>query len=86
MKDIIRRWAIEGTRNVVQVPARTLDSIADTVDHVSLVNTFDPKILRQHLRRHKIATLAELQHALGATANLTVSRKLKAPYRWRRRA
>jgi len=38
---------------------------------------FDPQILRRHLLRHKIATLPELKEALGATANLTVFRKLK---------
>jgi hypothetical protein len=39
--------------------------------------SFDPQILRKHLLRHKIATLPELKEALGATANLTVFRKLK---------
>ena len=39
---------------------------------------YDPKILRRYLRRHKIATLPELKQALGATAGLTVLRKLKA--------
>lgn len=39
--------------------------------------SFDPQVLRKHLRRHKIATLPELRQALGATANLTVFRKLK---------
>ena len=39
--------------------------------------SFDPQLLRKHLLRHKIATLPELQQALGATANLTVFRKLK---------
>src|SRR5882724_2845647 len=39
--------------------------------------TFDPKALRKHLLRHKIATLPELKDALGTTADLTVFRKLK---------
>jgi hypothetical protein len=39
--------------------------------------SFDPQVLRKHLLRHKIATLPELKGALGATANLTVFRKLK---------
>jgi len=39
--------------------------------------SFDPQLLRKHLLRHKIATLPELKQALGATANLTVFRKLK---------
>jgi hypothetical protein len=39
--------------------------------------SFDPQVLRQHLLRHTIATLPELKNALGATANLTVFRKLK---------
>ena len=39
--------------------------------------SFDPQLLRKHLLRHKIATLPELQQALGATASLTVFRKLK---------
>src|SRR6516164_4243924 len=39
--------------------------------------SFDPEILRKHLLRHKIATLPELKEALGATASLTVFRKLK---------
>jgi hypothetical protein len=39
--------------------------------------SFDPQSLRKHLLRHKIATLPELKQALGATANLTVFRKLK---------
>lgn len=39
--------------------------------------SFDPQTLRKHLRRHKIATLAELKQALGTTADLTVFRKLK---------
>jgi hypothetical protein len=40
-------------------------------------SSFDPQLLRKHLLRHKIATLPELQQALGATATLTVFRKLK---------
>jgi hypothetical protein len=40
--------------------------------------TFDPAVLRQHLRRHRIATLAELKHALGTSVDGTVFRKLKA--------
>jgi DNA-binding transcriptional regulator YhcF (GntR family) len=39
--------------------------------------TFDPKTLRQYLRRHKIATLPELKRALNTDAALTVFRKLK---------
>jgi hypothetical protein len=39
--------------------------------------SFDPRVLRRHLLRHKIATLPELKQALGATADLTVFRKLK---------
>ena len=39
--------------------------------------TFDPSVLRQHLRRHKIADLPELQQALGTDTALTVFRKLK---------
>jgi hypothetical protein len=39
--------------------------------------TFDPSILRQHLRRHKIADLAELKKVLGTDTPLTVFRKLK---------
>ena len=39
--------------------------------------SFDPQTLRKHLLRHKIATLPELKEALGATADLTVFRKLK---------
>src|ERR1043166_6452067 len=39
--------------------------------------SFDPQLLRKHLLRDKIATLPELKQALGATANLTVFRKLK---------
>jgi hypothetical protein len=40
--------------------------------------TFDSKSLRQHLSRHKIASLVELKAALGRSADLTVFRKLKA--------
>jgi len=40
--------------------------------------TFDPAVLHQHLRRHRIATLAELKHALGTSVDVTVFRKLKA--------
>jgi hypothetical protein len=39
--------------------------------------TFDPTVLRQHLRRHKIADLAELKRVLGTDTALTVFRKLK---------
>jgi hypothetical protein len=39
--------------------------------------TFDPKLLRQYLRRHKIATLRELKDALRTDVGLTVFRKLK---------
>jgi len=39
--------------------------------------SFDPKVLRKHLLRHKIATLPELKNALGSMAYLTVFRKLK---------
>lgn len=39
--------------------------------------SFDPKVLRRYLLRHKIATLPELKEALGTTTNLTVFRKLK---------
>lgn len=39
--------------------------------------TFDPSILRQYLRRHKIADLAELKQVLGTDTPLTVFRKLK---------
>ena len=39
--------------------------------------TFDPSVLRQHLRRHKIADLPELKRALGSDTDLTVFRKLK---------
>jgi hypothetical protein len=39
--------------------------------------SFNPQVLRKHLRHHKIATLPELKNALGTTASLTVFRKLK---------
>lgn len=39
--------------------------------------TFDASTLRQHLRRHKIADLAELKQVLGTDIPLTVFRKLK---------
>lgn len=38
--------------------------------------TFDPSVLRQHLRRHKIADLPELKRVLGTDTSLTVFRKL----------
>jgi hypothetical protein len=38
---------------------------------------FDPSVLRQHLRRHKIADLPELKRVLGTDTALTVFRKLK---------
>ena len=40
--------------------------------------SFRPDALRQRLRRHKIATLAELKQALGTEVALTVHRKLSA--------
>lgn len=42
------------------------------------VTTYDPRTLRRYLLRHKIATLPELKRALGAGADLTIFRKLKA--------
>lgn len=39
--------------------------------------SFDPDVLRQHLRRHTIATLDELKSALGTTVAVTVFRKLQ---------
>jgi hypothetical protein len=39
--------------------------------------TFDAAVLRHHLRRHRIATLAELKRALGTSVDVTVFRKLK---------
>jgi hypothetical protein len=38
---------------------------------------FDPTVIRQHLRRHKIGDLTEFKRALGADTALTVFRKLK---------
>jgi hypothetical protein len=38
---------------------------------------FDASVLRQYLRRHKIADLSELKRALGTDTALTVFRKLK---------
>src|SRR5258708_14709486 len=39
---------------------------------------FDPQRLRAYLHRHMIADLPALKHALGASSDLTVFRKLKA--------
>jgi hypothetical protein len=39
--------------------------------------TFDPSVLRKHLRRHKISGLNELKRVLGTDTSLTVFRKLK---------
>src|SRR5215467_882257 len=39
--------------------------------------SFNASVLRQYLRRHKIADLAELKRALGTDTALTVFRKLK---------
>jgi len=39
--------------------------------------TFDPSVLRHHLRRHQIADLPELKRVLGTDTALTVFRKLK---------
>src|SRR3989449_2459349 len=39
--------------------------------------SFDPNVLRQHLRRHTIATLDELKRALGTPVDVTVFRKLQ---------
>lgn len=39
--------------------------------------TFDSSVLRQHLRRQKIASLLELKQVLGTATGLTVFRKLK---------
>lgn len=39
--------------------------------------TFDPRDLRKHLLRRKIATLPELKNVLGTAADLTIFRKLK---------
>ena len=41
------------------------------------LTSFDPAVVRQHLRRHKIADLAELKRVLGTETDLTVFRKLK---------
>ena len=41
-------------------------------------SSFLPDALRQRLRRHKIATLAELKQTLGTDVALTVHRKLRA--------
>ena len=38
---------------------------------------FDPKVLRQYLLRHKIATLPELRRALKTDVDLTIFRKLQ---------
>jgi hypothetical protein len=37
----------------------------------------DPSVLRQHIRRHKVADLPELKRILGTDTDLTVFRKLK---------
>jgi hypothetical protein len=39
--------------------------------------SFDPSVLRQHLRRNKIADLPELKRVLGTDTDLSVFRKLK---------
>jgi hypothetical protein len=39
--------------------------------------SFDPSVLRRHLRQHKIADLPELKRVLGTDTDLTVFRKLK---------
>ena len=39
--------------------------------------SFDPSVLRRHLRQRKIADLPELKRALGTDTDLTVFRKLK---------
>lgn len=39
--------------------------------------SYDSSVVRQHLRRHKIADLPELKRILGTETNLTVFRKLK---------
>ncbi|MGA2646255.1 MAG: hypothetical protein ABSF15_16210 [Candidatus Sulfotelmatobacter sp.] len=39
--------------------------------------SFDPSVLRRHLRRHKIADLPELKRVLGTQTDLTVFRKLQ---------
>jgi hypothetical protein len=39
--------------------------------------SFEPSVLHQYLRRHRIADLPELKHALGTDTAITVFRKLK---------
>src|SRR4030042_2179757 len=39
---------------------------------------FGVEVIKSFLRKHKIATLVELKHALGPLATMTVFRKLKA--------
>jgi hypothetical protein len=39
--------------------------------------SFDPSVLRRHLRQRKIADLPELKRVLGTDTDLTVFRKLK---------
>jgi len=39
--------------------------------------SFNPAVVRHHLRRHKIADLPELKRVLGTDTDLTVFRKLK---------
>jgi hypothetical protein len=39
--------------------------------------SFHPAAIQDHLRKHKIATLPQLNQALGANADLTVFRKLR---------
>ena len=39
--------------------------------------SFEPSVLRQHLRRNKIADLPELKRVLGTATDLTVFRKLQ---------
>jgi hypothetical protein len=39
--------------------------------------SFKPSVLRQHLRRHKIADLNQLKRVLGTETDLTVFRKLR---------
>ena len=41
--------------------------------------TFDPSVLRQHLRRHKIADLPELKHVLGTDIADAFTRCRKLP-------
>ena len=40
---------------------------------------FSANLLRQFLRRNRIATLPQLKELLGTEADITVFRKLKAP-------